>query len=282
MKASWRRREAILSLSMSPTLKTGNAGRKTVYLIGGTTEANRAAVRLEKTGYRVLVSVASPLGEAMARAGSVDAGAKDADAMAAAAGSAGAAAILDCSHPYAAKATSEAQRAAGLAGVPYLRLARPFSPAVPGAIYVDSWQEAVSILADAGAEAPPRRALLAIGTRNLRHFALAGGCRPDFAVRVLPVPESLDECHRLGVPPRDIIAACPPHSTDFNRACLRHAGARILVTKDTGAEGGLAEKIEAARLEDSLVLIIRRPPEPVGAFYDLDGALAQLRKVLKG
>ena len=39
------------------------------------------------------------------------------------------------------------------------------------------------------------------------------------------------------------------------------SGAKALVTKDSGAAGGLPEKLEAARLEGVSVILIRRPEE---------------------
>ena len=42
---------------------------------------------------------------------------------------------------------------------------------------------------------------------------------------------------------------------------MQTCGAKTLVTKDSGAAGGLPEKLEAARLEGVSVILIRRPEE---------------------
>ena len=252
--------------------------------------------RLAAEGYGAVVSVATALGERAAAGGTapgsagaaiippsgaanggcghtvrLDPGRKDAAAMAAAVTRNGAVALLDCSHPYAAAATAAARQAAELAGVPYLRYARPPVDAAGAETFADAAAAARRLAADGS------RALLTIGTRNLAAFTTAGG---DFAVRILPVAESLEACLRLGIAPRDIIAAYPPFGIDFNRACLRRAGARFLVTKDSGAAGGLPEKLAAAAAEGVTVLLLARPAEPAGAFYDLDGMMAQLAAVL--
>ncbi|MHB9052563.1 MAG: precorrin-6A/cobalt-precorrin-6A reductase [Thermoleophilia bacterium] len=264
---------------------------KTIYLIGGTTEASRAAQTLEREGYRVVVSVATPLGESVAAAAALrtDTGRKDATVMAERASGLGACAIVDCSHPFAREVSRQAKKAAAAAGLPYLRYTRPPSdaakagnaastagPAVHTAsetavIAVESFEAAASELKNAGS-----RGLLTLGTRHLEPFVLA---ETDFTARVLPFPESISDCSRLGIEPARIIAAWPPFDVDFNRACLRYAGAAMLVTKDSGREGGVGQKIAAAAAEGAAVILVNRPADP-GAIYDLDGLLAALAAAL--
>ncbi|MBE0428279.1 MAG: precorrin-6A reductase [Thermoleophilia bacterium] len=246
-----------------------------LYLIGGTGEANQAAARLQAEGYSVTVSVATPWGAVLsAEAGShlADTGPKDACRMARRASELGAAAIVDCSHPYALAASDQARLAARQAGLPYLRYSRPASP-IPKAdvIRAASFSEALEILKDR-----PGRALLTVGTRHLEPFVRE---HIDFTARILPVPESLAECERLGMDPRDIIAAHPPFSVEFNRACIRHSRAGILLTKDSGLEGGLMEKADAAAAEGIELLVVDRPAEP-GAIHDLEILVRSLTKLL--
>lgn len=245
----------------------------TLYIIGGTTEANLAGRRLEDAGYRVVISVTTPVGAQMAKGMETDIGAKDAEAIAAHAREVNAAAIIDCSHPFAVKVSWEAQCAAEAACLPYLRYQRPPISA-PNAVTVDSWAEAVERLQRRG-----DRALLTIGSRNLSYFAEAG---LDFMARVLPVPDSINECARLGIDVRDVIAVCPPFSVDFNRACIRFAGAGVLVTKDSGKEGGLQEKLEAVETEGIDIIVVSRPEEPHAAevIGDLDRLVNRLEEIL--
>lgn len=246
----------------------------TIYLIGGTSDANAAARRLEAEGYQVVVSVATETGSRLAEGLKTEAGLKDAETIAARAGELGAAAVVDCSHPFALVVSREAARAAQLAGVPCLRYQRP-GVETAGAVVVDSWEAAVNHLMDRA-----DRALLTIGTRHLAPFAEAG---IDFVARLLPVPESVNECTRLGLGPREIMAVCPPFSVEFNRACIRHAGANVLVTKESGPEGGLPEKLEAAAAEGIDVLVVSRPPEAGGvkAFSTIDELVAGLKEALE-
>lgn len=262
---------------------------RTIYMIGGTTEANLAAGRLQEDGYRVIVSVATPLGERVASAVGLesDFGFKNAEGMAESARAQKAAAIIDCSHPFAIEASREASEAANRLGLPYLRFMRlPFAvggdaagsaeagttgTAGSGMTTVQSFEDAAGLLAGR-----KKRALLTIGTRNLEFFTEA---QTDFTARILPTEESFKDCARLGIKPQSIIAAWPPFSEGFNRACLRKCEAEALVTKDSGREGGLMEKLQAAAAENAEVILITMPIE-TGAIHDLEILSARLREVI--
>ena len=116
-----------------------------------------------------------------------------------------------------------------------------------------------------------------MGTRNLKPFVRAG---LDLTVRILPLEESFADCTRLGIRPKNIIAAWPPFSVEFNTACMRQAGASVLVAKDSGREGGLQEKLEAAAAVAAAAIIIRRPAEP-DAIHDLDQLVERLAQSLE-
>lgn len=242
----------------------------TVLVVGGTTEARRAAGRLEAEGYRVVVSVATGLGQRFAGSRDVLTGGKDARELAAEVRRCGAGAVLDCAHPFAVEASRSARTAAGEAGVPYLRFTR-LPAADDGVDCVENWDDAVELLRRSGG-----RALLTIGVRHLEPFAAAG---IDFAARVLPLPQSIAECVRLGLPPEDIIAAFPPHDVDFNRACIRKAGAAVLVMKDSGDEGGTPAKIEAAAAEGIRAIMVHRPQAETG-IIDIEELVVSLNQAL--
>jgi precorrin-6A/cobalt-precorrin-6A reductase len=245
------------------------------YLIGGTGVANAAAVRLLQSGFRVRISVLTGWGKELAgraTGSEVDAGAKESGELAARARASGAAAIIDCSHPFATGVSTQARLAAEQAELPYFRFCRePHDLSGSGAIVAGSWEEAVQTLAGL-----PGRSLLTVGTRHLEIFVKA---RIDFTARILPLAASLEECTRLGIDSQNVIAAQGPFDVDFNRACIRHARAATLVAKESGAEGGLPEKIEAAAAEGIRTIVIERPEDP-GAIHDLEDLMAQLQAAL--
>jgi precorrin-6A/cobalt-precorrin-6A reductase len=243
----------------------------TVLLIGGTTESRHAAGHLQDEGYRVVTSVATGLGELYAAGGDVMTGRKGADALATEARRMDACALVDSTHPFATDISSTARRAAAAAGIPYLRYCRAGSEPGPGIATAASFAEAVDMV-----KRRDDRALLTIGVRHLELFTAAG---IDFTARVLPLPESIEECYRAGLEPEDIVAAFPPFDIQFNRACIRKSGAGIIVMKDSGSEGGTPDKIAAAREEEIDALVVARPAEQ-DVIHDIDILVERLEEAL--
>lgn len=158
-------------------------------------------------------------------------------------------AVVDATHPFAARISAHAARAARTAGVPLLALRRPGWAARPG----DRWQWAADA-AEAAVLLPAlgRRPFLTTGAGELAAFA---ALPLHFLARtVTPPPPPL--------PARcELITARGPFTTEGERALLREHRIDVLVTKDSG---GPAAKLTAAREEAVPVLIVRRPPPPPG------------------
>ena len=83
-------------------------------------------------------------------------------------------------------------------------------------------------------------------------------------LRVLPLEESLRAVREAGFPAKHVICMQGPFSQEFNEAMFRVTGARILLTKDSGAAGGFSEKLAAARACGMKVALIARPAEGGG------------------
>lgn len=233
-----------------------------VLLIGGTSDARDVARALGEAGLDVLVSAATQYGANLAAPlASSRAGALDAAGMAELA--TGSVAIVDASHPFAVGASQTAREAARLANIPYVRFERPDAPLGEGVLQFSTAEEAARAAADAaGANGT---VLLTVGSRTLEPYVQAcRDARVRCVARVLPVAESLDACAGAGLSPADIIAMQGPTSADLDAALLRHLGASVLVTKDSGSAGGVPEKLEAARLAGAAAIVVARPVEVAG------------------
>ena len=103
--------------------------------------------------------------------------------------------------------------------------------------------------------------LLATGAKELAAFAPQDPAR--LYPRVLPTPEGIAACEAAGIPHRNIIAMQGPFSCQLNKALIEQFHIRYLVTKDGGAAGGFAEKVQAAA-ETGVQLVVLRRPEEVG------------------
>jgi len=255
---------------------TGGApsGGRHLYLLGGTSFSRQVLAGLEDAGYRVRLSVASPLGVAEVDrppSGGIQEGRLDRSGLAAEITAWGAAALVDATHPYAVEVSRTAREAAVAAGVPLFRATRPaWSPSAGsrGVRLFPSEQELVQELRNTGA-----RALFTVGAKGLRPFAGQGVV---LRARVLPTPESVQAALDAGVKPADLIAAYPPHSADFTAVCMRHLGCTVIVSKESGTEGGLDEKIAAAELVGGQLFVVARPQEGGHVYHDIASLLKGL------
>lgn len=161
-------------------------------------------------------------------------------------------AVIDATHPFAARiALRTARLCAGL-GLPYLRLRRPGWSAGP----TDKWVR-IPAAKDAAQVIPQEaRIFLATGRQSLPGFAdLAGRivhCRVvDPPVSPFPWPNGTWQIGR------------PPFSVAGETALFQRLGIDWLVAKDSGGSGGSA-KLEAARALGLPVALLDRPPLPSG------------------
>ncbi|MFZ5987681.1 MAG: precorrin-6A reductase [Bacillota bacterium] len=168
----------------------------------------------------------------------------------------GAKCLVDASHPFAREASINAINASREAGIPYIRYER-----------LETRIEDECVIRVASFEEAARRTLeiegkilLTIGSNHLEVFTKS---IPDFKrrlfARVLPDSKVLAKCESLGLSPDNIIAVKGPFSGAMNTEMLKHCGAKILVTKDSGEAGGTLQKIKAARELGVSVILVERP-----------------------
>ena len=200
-------------------------------VFSGTTEGRAFSKQLGALGADVLVSVATDLGaeeQGSAPGVTVRAGRLEPEEMTALLQ--GADLCIDATHPYAP------------------------SPLPEGALVFSSAAEAAQELARTEGNV-----LLTTGAKELGAFAPIAPerCYP----RVLPTQEGIAACEAAGVPHRNIIAMQGPFSRALNEALIQQFEIRWLVTKDGGAAGGFAEKVQAAQSTGAQLVVLRRPPE---------------------
>lgn len=160
------------------------------------------------------------------------------------------AAVIDATHPFAARISAQARQACESANVPLLALARPPWPKEPG----DRWIEADS-LAHAARLLPNlgRRAFLTVGAGGVAAFS--GVKDVWFLVRLLAMPD-----RPLALGPHAVVIGRGPFTAEAERALMAEHRIDILVSKASGGAATQA-KIAAARDLGIPVLLIRRPAE---------------------
>jgi precorrin-6A/cobalt-precorrin-6A reductase len=153
--------------------------------------------------------------------------------------------------------------------VPYVRYERPDWQPRGDTWFVDSFAEAAALLPHLG-----RRFLFTIGAKQLKHFRSLHEQLTLFA-RILPSSISQAQAQAAGFMADHIVSQRPPFSQAVNQALFQKLAVEVLVTKASGREGGVMEKVQAARELGMKVLMIRRPRLPeIHAVASLDEAVA--------
>lgn len=240
-----------------------------ILLLSGTSEGRLLGRRLRAAGLPFVASVTTP--EARALFAGIEPPPDvlvtrfDDDSLAAFLRERRIAAILDATHPFAYRISERAMRAAARTRIPYVRYERPASalPSGDGRLHVvPDVAAAAQVCLEHGS-----RIFLTTGTKTLPSFREVIA-RKWVLVRILPTIASLTQALEAGLAPAQILAMRGPFSQALERVLLQDYGIDLLVTKDSGAAGGVDAKLAAAADCGIPAVIISRPPLPYANRYD--------------
>ncbi len=170
-------------------------------------------------------------------------------------------ALVDATHPFAARIKANAAVAAGQTGTAQLAVLRPGWTAAAG----DRWT-LVATMRDAAAAlgAEPRRVFLTIGQLDLAPF----GPPHRYLLRSVDPPSTPP-------PGATVITGRGPFGLAAERALLEAHAIEVVVSKNSG---GADAKLQAARELGLRVVMVDRPPPPPGPLVpDAAGALGWLQ-----
>ena len=117
--------------------------------------------------------------------------------------------------------------------------------------------------------------LLLTGSKDLKAIMTEISDKSRVYARVLPNIESITKCEEAGLRGKQIIAMQGPFSKDMNVALIKDIGAAVILTKESGATGGLDEKLLAARECGIKAIMIKSPESRVGGPGSDEGAFAK-------
>ncbi|WP_055482031.1 cobalt-precorrin-6A reductase [Sphaerimonospora mesophila] len=230
-----------------------------VLILGGTAEARALAAELAADpDMRVVSSLAGRVTDPRLPAGRVRMGGFGGpDGLAAWLAAERIDAMVDATHPFAARMTASAAEAAARTGVPLLILRRPGWREGPGDVWqrVASLPEAAARLHGMARQHGPARVFLTTGRRSLPIFTgLAGVWLLARSVDP-PEPPVPDNVH--------VLLDRGPYTVEGELALIREHRLDVLVTKDSGGRMTTA-KLVAARELGLPVIMVDRPPLPTG------------------
>ena len=173
-------------------------------------------------------------------------------------------AVVDATHPFAARMSANAVAACSMTDRPLVVFTRPPWTRKEG----DRWTEVATMEEAVEALGPSRRTVFLTQGR-LQLFAFAKARQHRYIVRAIDRPgqvDALSDCK--------LILARAPFTLADELALMRAERVEALVTKNSGGSATYA-KIEAARMLGVDVIVARRP-KPPGAetLNDLDAVTA--------
>ena len=168
--------------------------------------------------------------------------------------------IVDATHPYADKVSANIKNVASKYGCILYRVLRKSEDDGCHEAYASMPVFARKINESSG------NILLTTGTNTLDEYCdiVGADTLARTYVRVLPATESVDICHKLGIKSSHIIAMQGPFSKAMNKAVMEEYSIRHMLTKDSGDNGGFAEKIDAAEELGVTVHLLMRPTQEDG------------------
>lgn len=226
-----------------------------ILVLAGTADGRKLAATIQSNGYKVLVSTATDYGSSLTGDVPARSGALDEEGFVSLVQAQGVRVLVDASHPFAVNLSQNAMAACARTGLDYVRYERKRIDLVENHLLyrVGSYTAAAELAGELG-----ECIFLATGSNSLEVFVdkLPG---KRLIARVLPMRKVLDRCLTLGIAPKDIVAMQGPFGYDLNQAMLKHYGAEVLVTKESGEQGGTDLKIKAALDLGIPVVMLERP-----------------------
>ena len=232
-----------------------------IHVFGGTSDAVQVCQLLEQKGIEYGLSVATDAGRetALGLRGEVVVGRLDVGQMKAFFVQHDITLIIDATHPYAQAVSINALQATKEVGLPLIRYERKSQideQEHPLLIKVPDIEAACWVANKLG-----QRVFLTTGSKDVAVYKrlLTG---KKLIVRVLPTEEVISQCVALGFGIEDIVAIKGPFDQQMNKAMYQFYQADVVITKESGKEGGYQEKVIPC-LELGIPCIVVMRPELV-------------------
>ena len=237
-----------------------------ILILGGTNEARVLANQLHEAGFDVITSLAGRTDNPLLPDGSTRIGGfGGVSGLAAYLATEKISLLIDATHPFAARISSNAAEAAYRSNIQIIRLERPPWHAEKGDIWhhVQSLEDAVAILPEEAT------AFVTIGRQQIGAFLE----REDIRVIARAI-----ESPKISIPENwKILLDRPPFSLKDEIALFQKYQIDVLVTKNAGG-GETREKLLAARQLQKPVIIVNRLPKPPVPLFETGAAVVDYLK----
>lgn len=243
-----------------------------VLVLGGTTEAVEITKRLKQRGFSVYYSKATAYPQKLKADNEKELTKAELEELVQ---EKQIKVIVDGTHPFAQKIKVVAQQICKEKKIVYLRYERHLAKANLNNCFVTSnLKTAAQKAALLG-----KKILVLTGVNSLETIiATLKGKDVQLFARVLDWPPSIAKAKKL-LGADCFISGHPPFTLEQNLALLETFPAEVMLTKDSGWQGGLREKIKAAQLKNVPVVIVKRPKPFPEAIFSIKTLLAKVEEV---
>jgi precorrin-6A/cobalt-precorrin-6A reductase len=160
----------------------------------------------------------------------------------------GVTAVLDATHPFAARISTQTAKVCTNLGLPYAQVLRPNWQSAPG----DQWQEVANEGAVAALLSPQQRVFTTTGRATLEAL-ICDSCAQFFVRRIE------DQADDPSQPNVRYVSGRGPFTVEDEMRTLRDLEIDVLVAKNSGGSPSRT-KLDAARALGIKVVLISRPP----------------------
>lgn len=254
-----------------------NLPRRAVWVFSGTRDGNQLVQQLRQLNIPTVVSVAHEFGARSWQEQEVPVvfGRLGFDQRKKLLQQMEAIAIVDGTHPYAEKMTCQLHQLSAQLNLTYLRWERP-SALAGDEIVASSIVEAATLAMEHGT-----KILLTTGSQLVPQFLEQDPQRMHkWFVRCAPSAISIKKLEQNGFELSNICAQQGPFSLEENLTLLKRWHIEVLVSKDSGIEGGYPEKHQAAQQLGIPLIVLQRPHPTTKVFQTFPELWQQLQPLI--
>ena len=183
--------------------------------------------------------------------------------------------FVDASHPYASEVSKTLIKVCKEMKSDYIRYERKSffhnlsknnikkEESVENIIFVETYEELQEVF-----KSIDGNILNTTGSNNALKIENLKGENNRMIHRILPSPKVISKLLDNGISMDNIIAIKGPFGFEINNGIIKEYKIKALITKDSGEEGGMKEKIDSALLNDVKIIVIKRPNMSYGIEFN--------------
>ncbi|MGL5354164.1 MAG: precorrin-6A/cobalt-precorrin-6A reductase, partial [Clostridium sp.] len=115
------------------------------------------------------------------------------------------------------------------------------------------------------------------GSRNIKKI-LNLNVKNRIIHRILPSWKILKEVLELGINIEDVVAIKGPIGYELNKGFIEEYNAKAIITKDSGIQGGVLEKLKATVDTNIKLIVIEKPTIEYGKVFNNEEAIIDYLK----